>query len=209
MHILSVKNFFLLLFSLLSDWNYFWNKYCNFPFLAICRSLFLLLIFLASSWYQKPKIGLQMSFQNKQMIKYFHINGLLKQLVIKQSPTFLSFSFLIDCCIKVFSFLIKAFGNFEKLIRFHWQASILCKSGENWKILIEIFFQKLMASSVIFAFLDHLKPTIFFIGQPWWPAPFQNLWIRPCSLPITLNIGFSCSYVPILLLKIVCNYHSK
>ena len=74
-----------------------------------------------------------MSFQNKQMIKYFHINGLLKQLVIKQSPTFLSFSFVIDCCIKVFSFLIKAFGNFEKLIRFHWQASILCKSGENWK----------------------------------------------------------------------------
>ena len=37
--------------SLLSHWNYFWNKYCNLPFLAIRRSKFSLLIFLAPFWF--------------------------------------------------------------------------------------------------------------------------------------------------------------
>ena len=60
MHILSVKNLFVLICSLLNNWNYFWNRCCNFPFLAICRSLLPLLIFLASSWYQKAKIGPRM-----------------------------------------------------------------------------------------------------------------------------------------------------
>ena len=86
----------------------------------------------------------------------------MKQPVIKQSPTFLSFSFLIDCCISVFSsFLIKAFANFVKLIRFHWQAFTVYKNGENLKMLIEIFCQKLMVSKVILALIDHLKPKIF------------------------------------------------
>ena len=54
-------------------------------------------------------------------------------------------------------------------------------------MLIEIFCQKLMASNVILAVLDHLKPKISCVSQPWWPAysalPFQNLWIRPwCRL---------------------------
>ena len=35
------------------------------------------------------------------------------------------------------------------------------------KILIEIFCPKLIVSNVISAFLDHLKPKIFFAGQPW------------------------------------------
>ena len=69
-------------------------------------------------------------------------------------------------------------------MRFHWQAFIVYKNGENMKILIEIFCQKLIVSNVVLAFLDHLKAKIFF-GQPWWPrysaTPFQNIWIRPCG----------------------------
>ena len=66
--------------------------------------------------------------------------------------------------------LIKAFANFEKLIRFHWQAFTVYINGENLKMLIEIFSQKLIVSNVHLVFLDHLKPEIFFIGQPWWPT---------------------------------------
>ena len=55
----------------------FWNKYCNLSFLAICHSQLPLLRFLASSWYQKAKIGLQMSLRSKKMINY-HIKGLYK-----------------------------------------------------------------------------------------------------------------------------------
>ena len=58
------------------------------------------------------------------------------------------------------SFLIKAFVNFENLIKFHLQAFIVFKNGEDLKILIEIFWQILIASKVI---LDHLKPKIFFV----------------------------------------------
>ena len=64
------------------------------------------------------------------------------------------------------SFLVKAFAKSEKLIRFQWQAVIVYKNGENLKMLIEIFCQKLKVSNVILAFLDHLKPKIFFVGQP-------------------------------------------
>ena len=71
----------------------------------------------------------------------------------------------------VSSFLIKAFVNFEKLIRFHGEAFTLYKNGENLKIQTEIFRQKLIASNAILAFLDHLKP--------WWltysTPSFQNL----------------------------------
>ena len=62
-------------------------------------------------------------------------------------------------------------------------SAIVPKNGENLKILIEIFRLKYKVSNVILAFLDHLKPKTFFVGQPWWPtssAPsFQNFWIRP------------------------------
>ena len=162
-----------MLYSLLNDWNYFWNKYCNLPFLAICRSLLPLLIFLASPWYQKIKIGLRTSLRNKKMINY-HIKGLYKTFCYKTKSDFSQFFFshwLLDKCF--FSFLIKAFENFEKLLRFHWQAFIVCKSGENLKILIEIFYQiKLLLFILlilILVFLDHMKPRIFFVGQPWWP----------------------------------------
>ena len=52
-------------------------------------------------------------------------------------------------------------------IRFHLQAFIVYKTKENLKILIKIFRQKLIVSNVILAFLDDLKPKIFFVGQPW------------------------------------------
>ena len=55
-------------------------------------------------------------------------------------------------------------------IRFHWQAFIVYENGQNLKTLIEIFRQKLMVSNIILAFLDHLKPKIFFDEQPWWPT---------------------------------------
>ena len=40
--------------------------------------------------------------------------------------------------------------------------------GEKLKKMIEIFRQEVIVSNVVFAFLAHLKPEIFFVGQPWW-----------------------------------------
>ena len=59
-------------------------------------------LFLASSWYQKVEIGLRMSLQNRKMWLIIMLKDFIKQPVIKQSQTFLSFSFLIDCCVSVF-----------------------------------------------------------------------------------------------------------
>ena len=50
--------------------------------------------------------------------------------------------------------------------RFQLQAFMVYKNGENLKILIEMFRQKRLVSDVILTFLDHLKPKIFFVGQP-------------------------------------------
>ena len=118
--------------SLPNDWNYSWNKHCNLPFLAIYRSLLHLLIFLASSWYQKAKIGLQMIFQSKKWLIII-LQDFIKQPVIKQSPTFPSFSFLFDCCISVFSLsLSKHFqifiGKLSLCIRMEklWKCSWKC-----------------------------------------------------------------------------------
>ena len=136
-------------------------------FLAICCSLLLLFIFLAS-WYQKANNGLWMSLQSKKMINY-HIRGLYKIACYKTKFNFSQFSFsdwLLHKCF--FSFFIRVFANFEKMIRFHWQALIVYKNGENLKIQIEIFCQELIVSNVILAFLDHLKSKIFFVDQPWW-----------------------------------------
>ena len=102
-----------------------------------------------------------MSLRNKKMINY-HIKGLYKTTFCKTKFSFSQFFFSHGQLHKFFfSFLIKAFTNFEKLIRFHWQAFIAYKTGENLKTLIEIFCQKLIVSNVILAFLDHLKPKIF------------------------------------------------
>ena len=128
MHILSVKKNVCVLCSLLKDWNYFWNKHCNLPFLGICRSL-LLLIFHASSWNQIAKVGLRMSFQNKNMINY-HIKGLYKTTYYKTKSNFSQFFFSHwHTCF--YSLFIKAFVNSQKLIIFHWKASTFYKNGEN------------------------------------------------------------------------------
>ena len=52
-------------------------------------------------------------------------------------------------------------------IRFHWQAFIAYKNGENLRIMIKVFRQKLIVSNVNLVVLDHLKPKTFFVGQPW------------------------------------------
>ena len=79
--------------------------------------------------------------------------------------------FLIDCCMSIFFlFSYQNVRKFEKLIQFHRQVSIVYKNGENLKILIEIFCQEIIVSNVIFAFLEHLKPKIFFVGQPRFPT---------------------------------------
>ena len=75
MTFVSKENLFVLR-SLLSDWKYFWNKYCNFLFLAICRSQFPLLVFLVSSWIKKKKLRCKRAYKIK---KKFEQNDLLKK----------------------------------------------------------------------------------------------------------------------------------
>ena len=75
MTLVSKENLFVLR-SLLSDWKYFWNKYCNFLFLAICRSQFPLLVFLVSSWIKKKKLRCKRAYKIK---KKFEQNDLLKK----------------------------------------------------------------------------------------------------------------------------------
>ena len=103
----------------------------------------------------------------KQIIQIFWegesptMKEVIKEPVMKQIPTCLSFSFLIDCSIIFFSlFLSKRLQILKKLTRFHWQAFIAYKNGANLKMLLEIFCQKPIVANVILAFLDHLKP--------WW-----------------------------------------
>ena len=76
---------------------------------------------------------------------------------------------------------LKAFVKFKNVIRFHRQAFIICKNGENnLKIPIEIIRQKLTLSNVILGFLDHLKPRMFFVGQPCYNYQFSNLITQQC-----------------------------
>ena len=100
MHTLSVNVHLFVLRSLLNDWNYFWNKYFYLPILAICLCQIPILIFLASSWYQKAKNWLRMSLRNKTKINY-HIKGFYKTICHKTSSNFsqffLSHSLLHKC----------------------------------------------------------------------------------------------------------------
>ena len=107
----------------------FLKQYCNLPFLAICRSQFPLLIFLASAWFQIEACEIKKNWL------IIILKSFIKQLVLKQSLTFLSFSFIIDCCISVFTLsLSKAFVNFQKLLRFDRQAFIVYMSTKIEKI---------------------------------------------------------------------------
>ena len=131
------------------------------------------------------------------------INYHIEELYQTTEPNFSQFFFshwLLHKCF--FSFLIKTFAGFEKLIRFHRQAFIVYKNGENLKILIEIFCQKLTVSNVILAFLDHLKPKFFCratmvasierfpASLPPSPPPFENIWIHLCRF---LYFSSKCS----------------
>ena len=133
----------------------------NLPFLAICCFQFLLLICLILKKHYCDANELEKYILKKRLI--IILKGFIKQPVIKQSPTFLSFSFLTDCCMSVFLFPYQSVSKFWK----NW-SDFIDKNQENVKILLEIFCQKLIVSNVTLAFLDHLKPKVFFAGQPWW-----------------------------------------
>ena len=112
----------------------------------------------------KQKWGCEWASKTKKwlmiILKYF-----LEQPVIKGHFSHFFFShWLSHKCF--FPFLIKAFSNFEKLIRFYRQAFAVYKNGENLKMLIEIFWDY----NVILVFLDHLSAT-----------PFPNPWTHPWS----------------------------
>ena len=159
MHILSVKNLFVLICSLLNNWNYFWNRCCNLPFPSSPFDIScVILISKSKNWAANDLV--------KQKNGY-HIKEFYKTTFYKTKCNFSQLFFSHWLLHKhFFSFLVKAFANFEKLIRFHWQACIVYKNGENLKMLIEIFCQKLIVFNVILDFLDHLKPKIFFVIQP-------------------------------------------
>ena len=126
---------------LLNDWNYFWNKYLLFPTSPFDISCIILI--------SKCKNWAANELTKQKMINY-QINRLYKTTCCKTKSNFSQFFFshwLPHKCF--FSFLIKACVNFEKLVRFHWQAFIVYKNGENLKMLIEIFSQKLIVSNVI------------------------------------------------------------
>ena len=82
------------------------------------------------------------------------LKGSIKQTVIKQSPTFPSFSIVIDCCVSVFSlslYKIKRFVKSKRLKRFRLKHLFYLelKKFENidWNISSEI-----LVSNFIFAF---------------------------------------------------------
>ena len=117
----------------------------------------------------KAKIGLQWAGKTKKLINY-HIKGLYKTTCYKTKSKFSLFFLFSLTAVEVFFTLSlwSRFSNFEKLVRFHWQAFIPYKNRQNLKMLKEIFCQKLIVSNVILVFLDHLKRKIFFVGQPRW-----------------------------------------
>ena len=148
-----------MLCSLLNDWNYFWNKYCNLPFLSVPHFPFW--YFLRHPDIKKHKLGCEWACKTKKRLI----------VILNYRTTVIKVQLFSLTALKCFfSFLIKAFADFVKLIKFHSKVFFVYKNGENLKILIEIFWQKLIISDIVLVFLDHLKPKIFFVGQPSWPT---------------------------------------
>ena len=108
-HFVSRENWFVLCSSL-NDWNYFWNKYYNLSFLAICLSQYSLLIFLTSSYIEKQKLYCEWACKIKNWL-----TTIIKCFVKQQSPPFLSFSFLIDWCMSIFSLFYQGVCKFWKI----------------------------------------------------------------------------------------------
>ena len=88
------------------------------------------------------------------------------------------------------------------------------------KILIEIFWQKLIVSNVISTFLDHLKHKIFFAGQPWWltwSAPLfkksgsihDNIFVQYNIVISDTLVGSFLDVLFLLLAVILSELHEK
>ena len=84
------------------------------------------------------------------------LKNFIKQFLIAQGPTFLSFSFLIGCCMGVFLFTYQSVCKFWKIKNISSVSFHVYENEENLKIMIEIYRQKLIVSDVALAFLDHL-----------------------------------------------------
>ena len=101
-----------------------------------------------------------------------HFKRFYKTTWYKIKSNFSQFFFFWLTVWVFFLFPYQSVSKFWKLVDF------IDKNGENLEILIEISCQKLIVSNVISASSDHLKPKIFFAGQPWWPiysAPFLKI----------------------------------
>ena len=107
-----------------------------------------------------------------------------------------------------FSFVTKAFVNYEKLIRFNQQAFIVY-NRVNLKTLIEIFCQELVVFNVILAFLDHLKLKIFFKHGDRYIAPhFRLLFKISGSAPAhnLLPLSFQHKVFYSILVHFLCTF---
>ena len=108
MHIFVNKENSFVLRLLLKDWNYFWNKYCNLPFpVSLFDICCVILISKSENCAANELVAKLNILWTKRSIEekiIIILKGSIKQLVIKQSPTFPSFSILIDCFMSVFFF---------------------------------------------------------------------------------------------------------
>ena len=120
MHILSAKKNVFVLCSLVNDWNYFWNEYCNLPFLAIFRSQ-LPLFLLRHPDIKEQKLGCEWACEIKKKIINCHINhikGLYKTNCYKTKSNISQFSFphwLLHKCF--FLFLYQCVCKFWKIFK--------------------------------------------------------------------------------------------
>ena len=122
-------------------------------FLAICRSQTPLLIFFASSSYQRAEIVLRMSLQNKRNMNNYQ-KVFIKQSIIKQSQLLSAFLFWLTTVWVLFLFPYQRVCKFENWQDFISKLSLYIKNGENLKILIEIFRQDVIFSDISLVFLD-------------------------------------------------------
>ena len=120
---------------------------------------------------KKRKLRWEWAWEIKKKINVFY-----KKTCHKKSPTFLSFSFLIDYYLSGF-FLFPS----QRVSKF-WKDDkiLLIKIKKKLILLPETFCPKLTVSNIISAFLDYLKPKIFLFLHRAPTPPFKNLSIRPC-----------------------------
>ena len=162
------------------------------PFPEIYRSQFHFLIFLVSSWYQRAKIPLRTSLRNKQEFRWeracetnkylmnkkaywiknhCHFKWLYKTSCYKTKSNFSQFLYsnllLYEC---FFSFLNTSVWKIWKVDKtssssfyyiWKWRKFENTDRNISWKLLI--FCEN-------YYYFDRLKPKVFFVDQPWWPA---------------------------------------